>query len=595
MKKTLSKIILLLVLLTGGCTDNFEEINKNRHEFTDVEPEYLLASAVKGSMYLIAELNGNMYWPFSHHLTVSSMASPASYGASYSTINGWWRTFYENIALLRQIEKLYGDKPGFENRVQCAKIWESYLFYVFTTTFGGIPYTDAGRDDLIDVPFDPENDIYKAILNNLKTALETIDPAKDVLKPDVLFPDSDIQKWRKFAAALRLKIALETQKAIPAESSAHGKDVLAKYENLLLKSNGENLAFRWNGTNSTENSYYYDTWLFNSTKDLPALSHLMFVYMRTYPDPRMQAIFEPVKGHFLIFDTLYTDDTHTARKIYRYDVPYNGREKTTQSGGLDEGEGYVEEVADPYRSMNATQYSYLKTDYLKADAIQNLIWYSDVCFMQAEARLLGWGGSLSTEEYYNNGISASFNQFGLTEAQAATYKNLNGVRWNTENLKGLPDHRKLIRANITSDPLHKIIVQRWLAGIIYGSHDAWCYIRRTRKIEVLPHFAPTTDANGTGTRVANLPERMQYPNSEIIYNAASYKDAVTRLWGGFDFLSSYLNIASEYDRKTYEQWKVTSLRINNQAWVKWYGETELDLIKAGLVKDQTYFVEKDVE
>lgn len=591
MKKILTIISILLLFIFNGCTDGFDEINKNKHEFVDVEPEYLLASSVKGSMNLIAELNANVYWQFSHQLTVSSMASTASYGASYSTLNSWWKRFYENVSLLRQIQKLYGDKPGYENRLQIAKIWESYMFYIFTTTFGGIPYKDACREDLIDIPFDSETDIYISLLNTLKTASETLDSGKDAMNPDIVFPDSDINKWKKFAVALRLKIALETQNAIPTEAAQHGTDVLTKYEDLLVKSNAENLTFKWGGTNTTENSYYYDTYLFNSTKDLPALTHLMFVYMRSYPDPRMQAIFDKIQGHFLVFDSLYTDNTLTTKKLYRYEIPYNGRPKTTQFGGLDDNEGYVEEVGDPLRSMSSNQYSYIKTDFLKADAIHNFIWYADVCFMQAEAKLLGWGGTKSVEEYYNDGISASFNQFGLSVAQTNTYKNLNGVKWNTEKSDALPDRFKLIWANIPNDPLHKIIVQRWLAGIFHGSHDAYCYLRRTREIEMIPHFAPTTDAMGAGTRVANLPERLQYPNSEIQYNAVSYNNAVQNLWGGLDFLSSYLKIAKEYDRKTYEQWRVVNLKVNNQAWIKWYGQNEQDLINAGLVKNVTYFIE----
>jgi hypothetical protein len=303
----------------------------------------------------------------------------------------------------------------------------------------------------------------------------------------------------------------------------------------------------------------------------------------------MQAIFDRNKGQFLVYDSLYTDATLTTKAHYRYEVPYNGKPKTTQKGGLEDNEGYVEEVLDPLRSMNPSQYSYIKTDFLKANAVQNLIWYADVCFMQAEAKLLGWGGTKSVEEYYNDGITASFTQYGLSVAQANTYKDLNGVKWNTEKTDALPDHFRLLTANIPNDPLHKIIVQRWLAGIFHGSHDAYCYIRRTRKIELLPHFAPSTDAMGVGTKVANLPERLQYPSSEIQYNGVSYKNAVQKLQGGFDFMSSYLKMAAEYNRRTYEQWTQVNLKVNNDAWIKWYGQTEQDLINAGLVKNINYF------
>ena len=590
MKKILIIIPALLLIILNGCTNGFEDINTNKHEFVKVQPEYLLASSVKGSMNLIAELNANVYWQYSHQLTVSSMASTASYGASYSNLNTWWRRFYENISLLRDIQNQYSDEPGYENRVQIAKIWEAYMFYIFTTTFGGIPYKDACRSGVIEIAFDTETDIYISLLNSLKTALETLDPEKDAMYPDVVFPDSDINKWKKFAAALRLKIALETQNAIPTEAAQHGTDVITNYEDLLIKSNTENLFFKWGGTNTTENSYYYDTYLFNTTKDLPALTHVMFLYYRSNPDPRMQAIFDQNKGQFLVFDSLYTDASLTTKQFYQYEVPYNGRPKTTQKGGLDDNEGYVEETGDPLRSMNPSQYSYLKTDYLKADAVQKFIWYADVCFMKAEAKLLGWGGTKSVEEYYNDGISASFAQYGLSDAQANTYKDLNGIKWNTERTDALPDHFRLITANITNDPLQKIIVQRWLAGIFHGSHDAYCYIRRTRKIDLLPHFAPTTDAMGAGTKIANLPERLQYPNSEMQYNGVQYNIAVQRLQGSFDFLSSYLKMAKEYDRKSYDQWKTVNLRVNNDAWIKWYGQTEQDLINAGLVLNVNYFV-----
>lgn len=589
MKRIYSIVAGIVMVCFTACTDSFDEINHDKHEFVKVEPEYLFASAIKGSMNLIAQLNSRVYWQATHHLTVS-YGSATSFGASHSEIDGLWGEFYKNIALLRQIQKHFDGSPGYENRVQIAKVWESYMFYIFTTTFGGVPYTYANRDDMVHIPFDEETEIYVQILNVLKTASETLDPEKDKLQPDAVFPDSDINKWKRFAVATRLKIALETQNAIPQIAAEHGSDVVTNYEPWLLKSNAENLAFKWGGSTSFEYSDYYNTFLFNSTRDLPALSHVMFLYYRSYADPRMEAIFDKVQGQFLIFDSLYTDNTFTEKKLYRYAVPYNAKEKTTQKADLGENDGYVEEVADPYRSMSANQYSYLKTDYLKADAKQNLVWFADVCFMQAEARLLNWGGSKSVEQYYQDGIAASFDYFGVG-SKAAAYINQPGVQWNSERLNALPDHRMLINANITNDPLHKIIVQRWLAGIFYGSHDAYCYIRRTRLISLLPHFAASADAFGAGGRIANMPERMQYANSEHTYNTPSYTDAVSRLQGGFDFLTSYLKMAKEYDRKNYEQWSKVSLLINNRVWVKWYGQTEQDLIDAGLVLNQSYFIE----
>jgi hypothetical protein len=590
MKKLFYILTIVLSLISFGCTKGFEDINTSKDQFVKLEPEYLFASSVKGSMDLMAELNANMYWPYAHQLTVSSMSSTAMYGASYSTINGWWARFYQNISLLRKIQTLYGGKVGYENRVQIAKVWESYMFYVFTTTFGGIPYKDACRDDLINIPFDSENDIYISLLKTLETATKTLDPTKDALKPDILFTDSDINKWKKFANSLRLKIALETQNAIPVEATANGKDVVNNYESLLPQSNSENITFQWGGTTSSENSYYYNTWILNTTKVLPAISELMFDYMRTYTDPRMQVLFDKVQGQYLVFDTLYTNSTKAHANYYRYQVPYNGKPMTTQVGGMT-GPGVSGQTGDPYRSMSDNQYSYLKASYLQANAKQNLIWYADVSFMLAEAKLLGWGGSKTVDQYYYNGINASYNQYGLTTTQANAYENLNGVKWGTANLNGSSDHLTIVNVNIPNDPLHQIIVQRWLAGTFDGGHDAWCYLRRTREINLTPCLAASVDAMNTGNVIANLPERLQYPNTEQNYNTISYNAAVQKLSGGADALTTYLNIAKPYTRLTYNQWLVWPIKYSWSAWAKWYGPTEQDLITGGLVINNSYFIE----
>jgi hypothetical protein len=306
-------IAISIIWFFTGCTNDFENINRDKHEFVDIEPEYLMSTIVKNSMNLLADMNARVYWPYSHHLTVSGMGSSASFGSSYSEINSWWRSYYETIFLLRQIQKNHEDDEEYNNRVQISKIWESYMYYLFTTTFGGVPYTYASRDDLIDIPFDKESDIYVNILDVLKTATEELNPDGDKLSPDIMFEDSDINKWKQFAVALRLKIALETQNAIPEDSKKHGMDVISNYNDFFIKSNQENINFKWAATSTSEFSPYYNTFILNIGRELPALSHVMFLYYRSYDDPRMETIFNETEGQYLVFDSLYTDRTRTEK------------------------------------------------------------------------------------------------------------------------------------------------------------------------------------------------------------------------------------------------------------------------------------------
>lgn len=586
MKKEI--IILLLAIIFcipfTGCTEDFEEINRNKHEFNEIDPEYQMSSAIKSSINWLAYMNSKLYWSYSHQITIGG--DEANYGSSLTDVNTIWKNFYSTIYMLKSIERDHKNKEGYENRILISQIWQSYLFFIHATTFGAIPYTHATDPTTTVVPYDKETDVYADILAILKNACEKLDASKDKLIPDIVFGTGDkeegnIERWRSFAYCLRLKIALEIQNVLPDLAQEHATDVMA-HETELLSSNNDNMFVQWGGSNSTEYSWYYEKYVYDQTtsdNSRPYFSHLMFVYMRSYPDPRMKKYAQPTEVPFYIQDTLY-DATYTMKAVVRYQIPYNGRPKTTQMAGLDDNEG-SDTDNNPMKSLASTQFSKISNDFLNADGKQIFMWYSDVCFMKAEAAQKGYGGSKSAEQYYYEGIDASFAQYGLSQAQATAYKELEGVKWGTEKLDAHPDFRKLVYTNIANDPMQKIIVQRWLAGFFYGAHDAWCYIRRTRLIDLPPHLNPTKLSVGGQTIVANLPERLHYPNDEVKYNNSAYNAAVATLGGGGDITPTYLKIAQPYNRKSSDEWRVTPVYLNSEAWFKWYGYTINDVINAG--------------
>ncbi|MPM80258.1 hypothetical protein SDC9_127305 [bioreactor metagenome] len=198
------------------------------------------------------------------------------------------------------------------------------------------------------------------------------------------------------------------------------------------------------------------------------------------------------------------------------------------------------------------------------------MWYADVCFMQAEAKLIGWGGSKTIEEYYNAGIDASFQQYELTQADALKYRSQKGVKWGVGRTDAFPDFISMSDANISSDPLHQIIAQRWVAGYFHGGHDAWCYIRRTRLLNLPVHMNPGNLITGGQGKIANMPERMQYPPDEILYNNDAYLDAVQKLGTSGDILPTYLKMATPYNRKTIDELLQLKIVFNNTAFKNWY-------------------------
>ncbi len=573
----LSLLMSVSLIVLSGCTDGFEGLNTNPHEFTKVQPENLMATAVKRSMSSIANMNAKIYWPYSHQVAMQSGDMPR-YGSSSSDVNNFWTDFYGTIYLLRNIQKTYKDDPNYANRVLIAQIWECYLYYFGATSFGGMPYTDACRTDITSIPYDTEEFIYSDILKRLTESFNGLDPTKDKFGTDLVFTDGSIEKWKTFANTLRLKIALEVQNAVPADAELYGKESISK-ESYLVSSNTQNVFLKWNGSNLNENSDYYTKYVYtlSDAASKPAYSHMMFVYQRSYKDPRMTKYADVVGAAFTFVDTVYWDESFTVRAAVKYGIPYNGRPVSPANtyAGLDESSSQVSQ-ANPLRMLSSTQYSLVNSSFLKADGSINVFWYADVCFMQAEAKLIGWGGSKTQEQYYNAGIDASFEQYGLTTTQAATYRSQKGVKWGVARTDALSDYLNLVSSNISANPLQQIIAQRWIAGYFHGAHDAWCYIRRTRLLDLPPHMSPGNLISGGQGKIANLPERMQYPPDEVKYNAVAYNKACGNLGAGGDILPTYLKLAKPYTRKSQDQLLALKIQFNNRAFRNWYAREGKD-------------------
>ncbi|MDO9155033.1 MAG: SusD/RagB family nutrient-binding outer membrane lipoprotein [Paludibacter sp.] len=566
-----------MLISYSGCTDGFEEINTNPHEFTKVQSEHLMATAVKRSMSLMVDLNRRMYWPYTHQVAMGS-GDMARYGSATGDVNALWRDFYSTLYFLKNLQSTYANVPGHENRVLIAQIWECYMFFIGASTFGGMPYTDANRMDITSLNYDTEDFIYRDILRRLTESFNGLDPTKDKFGQDLVFADGSINKWKTFANSLRLKIALEVQNAIPVEAEIHGKESI-RNETFLVSSNADNILLKWNGASITEYSDYYNRFVYtlSDASSKPAYSHMMFVYQRSYKDPRMVKYANPTQAKYEIIDTVFWDESFTVRASVRYSIPYNGRPVSSANtfAGLDESSLQTSQ-ANPLRMLSSTQFSLVNSSFLKADGAINAIWFADVCFMQAEAKQIGWGGTKTTEQYYNAGIDASFQQYELTQTEATKYRSQKGVKWGQARTDAFPDFITLANANISASPLHQIIAQRWIAGYFHGGHDAWCYIRRTRLLNFPPHMNPGNLIAGGQGLIANMPERMQYPPDEVLYNKSAYLVASQNLGVSGDILPTYLKLAVPYNRKTIDELLQLRIKFNNIAFKNWYAREGKD-------------------
>lgn len=560
---------LMLILFSYSCTNKFEEINTNEFIFNEASPEELFTGVVKNTLDLVGGvLNDQMYNTYASYYG----GKGGQFNRFFFTEQGldsYWKRFYVNVLKNNQaIIDNYSNDPAYANRVYIAKIWKSYVYSVLVSTFGPVPYQDALKG-LNAAKYDSEEFIYTEILAKLKEASENIDVSRDALQQDPLF-DGDINKWKKFANTLRLKLAIRISEGFPALAQQHGSDAMTNETN-LVNSNADNVFMKW-GTAQENWSFNYARYIFIQANEdvVPYMNFHFLLNLKTYKDPRLVALVEPSSEPILIRDEVFMAGSTTDKIMVEYELPFLGR----PLGGNAAVDGWALDANENIlNGLPNRRYSRPKLDlFMAPDMSYNIITYAETNFIKAEAQLKGWGGSKTAEQYYYDGIDASFEQYGVTNG--SDYKNKEGIKWNTSSIgdRGLFG---VVTSGISDDPLDKIVRQRWLASYNQG-HDMWCVQKRTRILPLIDQFAPD---GATGLDYAPLPERMIYPPLiEGSLNNEALQDAINNLGG--NTLYNALKINKAY---TPVQWENLVPEINQDFAKHFYGDSEDDLIAAGVI------------
>ena len=562
------KLSLLIILFSMSCTNDFEEINTNEFIFNEASPEALFTGVVKNTLDLVGgTMNDQMFNTYASFYGGKG-GQFNRYFYTEQALDQFWKRFYVNILKNNQdIIDSYSSDSNYSNRVTIAKIWKSYVYSILVSTFGPVPYQEAlqGKNA---AAYNSEELIYTDILAELKSAFENLDISGDTLAQDPIF-NGDLTKWKKFANSLRLKIALRISEGFPALAEQHGSDAMAN-EGSLISSNDENASMKW-GLEQENWSFNYSRYVFVEANDdvVPFMNLHFLLNLKTYKDPRLFKLVEPSNDPITITDVVFRSGSTTEQITVEYELPYFGR----PLGGNEGVEGWnLNQNDNILNGLANRRFSRPKLDvFMAADMSYNIITYSEINFIKAEAQLKGWGGSKTGEEYYYDGIEASFQQYGATGF--TDYKNTAGIQWGTTSVgdRGLFG---VVTSGISNDPIDKITRQRWLASYNQG-HDIWCMQKRTRTLPLIDQFAPD---GATGLDYAPLPERLVYPPlSEGGLNNAAYQDAILNLGG--NTLYNELQMNTYYDPI---QWETLVPELNQDFGTHFYGDSEDDLIAEGI-------------
>lgn len=494
-------IIVILALFTVvGCTENFDELEK--------DPVALSANPAGQLTFTQLCMSGDGFYQWRTNLIYSGgfvqhyagAWNVTEFGSKFKKDDGYatalWRNVYANELknVVDILEKTSND-PKAVNMNAVGKIMKVMVAQRLTDIYGDIPYSEAGlgfSKGIVTPKYDKQEDIYTSFFKDLDDAYNQLNAGGGAIKGD-LFYKGDITKWKKLANTMRLRLGMRISEIKPAEAQIQVKAAL---QNGVFESIADNCIMHHLDATFNDDPASIDfrgnglSYAFVGNQDADHFSSLFIDYLRNNGDPRLTMLATPKTSSSVVEwapiqpgETLYEG---VKPGLFQWEV-FGG------SNAVSGIQSYYKKKTTPFLHVS----------------------YSETQLLLAEAAFRGWIPG-SAADYYKKGVEAGIRQLEIYGAPAAGQANID--------------------AYLTAKPLvagkekEQIGTQLWIT-YIFNSIEAYSNWRRTG----FPHLLPITNSDSETGGIT--PTRLYYPNDEMQKNEANYLDALSRMGGKNDWLN----------------------------------------------------------
>lgn len=555
-----NKIILLASILLSvvySCTKDFDEINERPDALSvsDVSAKFFVTSLQKGLFKPTAgplwfgQIFHQDQYAGQHSGGHSQYSWDGNFGWEYTNwlqegTNGWLAGYNSSLTAYMN---LVGEGGVLENDQYYAigLIMKGLYYQLYTDQVGMIPYSEASNPDITLPRYDAQIDIYRGVISELNRAIDIIgdnsfsgDGVNRLTDNDVLF-NGDMQKWKKLANSLKLRMALRAHGAIgedfsqTAASEAINSGVLADDDALFTSFN--EVANIW-----VEHCNYGDIYNAFGEGGKWKMGEPLVNQLSGNNDPRLALMSNPSPGGTVEIDLTAIEFSNEQIGFLR---------STLNNAGLVSGTDYTWTQTDSNITIVMPENTHhiglplrlspnIKTLFdgnLFSSPVDRVINQSnqgtniypfvvmsaaDSHFMVAEAIVKGLATGDADGHY----------QTGLNHAMAL---------WGTSTTPEFLSSEMGSLSGSTDQKLEKIGIQRWIANYTNG-YEAWAIVRDTG----YPRSAITTSDNNdirslSGEMNGGYAERLRYIGSAYTSNGDNISQAVstqgpdtklTKLW-----------------------------------------------------------------
>lgn len=508
------------LLLITSCTKDFEKVNANKLLPGDAERQ--LDGLASGGLFPGAIQNviptassGGTSYQNNYQVTINMTGDnwigyfspgaypwdggnslPNYYGTDgrvdgiYDSMNDVMNSFLQIKMATHNLEitpdrKYIFHKKGLTDQAvfSVAQIVKIMAFHRSTDMFGPLPYSQVSPGE-IRTAYDSQQEIYTSFYEELKEAIQILNRYKEssptiIADYDAVY-QGNVENWVKLGNSLMLRLGMRVRfadaalanKFITFATDASNGGLITEIKDAAkLVSNGK---FR----------FFHSLYTLSSTYNEVKMGATIYSYLKGFNDPRLEKYFALGKYNEV-------NDFYAVRL-------------GVQTGNYGDFSKPIVEESSP-------------TYWMRPSEIQ---------FLLAEARLANLISSGTAKDYYEKGITLSFQEVGASLGDYLTRRNVYPANYtdpsNTaNNMTAVSTLNKVWDESASDDDkLERIITQKYLA-IFPDGLEAWSEWRRTGFPRIFREVRNGTNlgannVNAVGTNGGM--RRLPFPLKEIRLN-----------------------------------------------------------------------------
>ena len=542
-------IMFAAVATLASCSDRvYEEINTDPTKASYVNPASQLTYA---QLQMFGDMNYvDVHRLYTYAFTQQLMGcwNTTNFGGQHrmddNEMSRPWNNLYTGAIrnLTDAIENTKDDLSQV-NVNAALRIFRVYTGALLAEFYGDVPFAEAGLGYITGNSkpvYDKQEDLYRFFFTELKEAAGQMNINAAAISSDPMFGGS-IDVWRTFANSLRLRYAMRISDILPELAkeefnaaiasgvmTSAAQDACVKHLNVSYSFGQESYSdFRGNAMSK----FFYG----NDPANNPSyVCQTLWEQLYNNNDPRTLRLCRFFIDDFMSLSSadgridmtdavIATQAANPDIKIIHMIAPgeFSWDNWPTYPEKLIQGSPLADQVA----SIQAAHPDYnpeknprwlmpkLANNFLRSDNPGVIMTYAEVCFLRAEAAVLGWTSD-NAKSMYEAGIRAAMdmlaNYYGcaeITDAEYAAYIAQPAIAFGA----------------VVEQQKSQINTQAWILHF-HNPAECWSNLRRSDwpKLKAPNSKNPLIDG-------AEIPVRLCYPLKEQTYSKEAYDAAVQRV------------------------------------------------------------------